>query len=233
MSEINTASIEKELAPKIKKVAKPKLAKIEKPVDSDKITYTKYRNPEKVIEIQNKIIEIIKKRPKMIPLMDAPAKTKDPNAKGTRGDKVGGIGRTQTFGFGNRRDKGWSEFSGNKQHPELFRLLVELGNQVVPVGVFYNAITFNIGVLAKFHKDGLNCGESQIIGFGDFTGGKLRVYGLDDKTFKAYNLKNKVLSFNGALLGHETEPFEGLRISVIYYKQKYPTPIEGFETIGI
>jgi hypothetical protein len=238
-SKDNTLQIEKEF-PEYGKVKirsngiyEFKLNAKPKPIKTTAITYTKYRNPEKVIELQKQILQLLKDKPNMIPKMDAPAKVKDAKAKATRGDKVGGIGRTQTFGFGNRRDKGWSEFSGNKQHPELFKLLIELGNCTVPLGTFYNAITFNVGVLAKFHKDGLNSGVSQIIGFGDFKGGKLRVYELDDKTYKAYNLKNRVLSFDGSLLGHETEPFEGERITIIYYKQKYETPIEGYTTIGI
>jgi hypothetical protein len=202
-------------------------------IKNEEITYSKYRNLFKVKAIQASILQMIRDKPSMIPKMDAPAKIKDPKAKATRGDKIGGIGRTQTFGFGNRRDKGWSEFSGNKQHPELLKLLIELGNAIVPVGTFYNAITFNIGVLAKKHKDGLNCGVSHIIGFGDFKGGKLRVYGSDDVTYKAYNLKNKVLSFDGSHFSHETEPFTGERITIIYYKQKYPTPIEGFTTVGV
>jgi len=202
-------------------------------IKNEEIKYSKYRNHFLIKSLQDQILNIIHDKPALIPKMDAPARTKNPKARATRGDKIGGIGRTQTFGFGNRRDKGWSEFSGNTQHPELYKLLIELGNLVVPVGVFYNAITFNIGVLAKKHKDGLNSGVSHIIGFGDFKGGKLRVYEKDDIAYTPYNLKNKVLSFDGSLLSHETEPFKGERVTIIFYKQKYPTPLEGYTTVGI
>jgi len=194
------------------------------------ITYYDYRDPERVKQIQKKIYDYIKENPNTIPNIRA-AEVEN-GGKATRGDKIGEIGRTKTFGYGNKRNLGFGEFVGNKKYPELYKNLIDLGNAVVPVGFFYNAITFNVGVQAKKHTDGLNNGFSVITGFGDYTDGKLRVYNKEDTAYKAYDIKNKGLMFDGNLLPHETEPFKGLRITVIYYKQKYPTKLEGFETVG-
>jgi len=202
-----------------------------KPILSDEIQILEHRDDDKIKKIQEQILKYLKDHPNCIQKI---RKAEVANGgKPTRGDKIGEIGRTRTFGFGNKRNLGWAEFEANKQMPELFRLLVELGNSVVPIGYFYNAITFNVGVQAKKHTDGLNNGFSVLTGFGNYNGGKLRIYNKEDTEYEAYDVKNKSVMFDGNLLSHETEPFTGERITVIYYKQKYMTKLKDFETVGI
>jgi hypothetical protein len=148
----------------------------------------------------------------------------------TRGMKIGTIGRTCTFGFGRTR-RGFVEFVRNARHPEVYKALIEYGRCVVPTGFFFNTITLNKGVQALKHIDGLNVGMSIIVSFGVHTGGKLRVYSTDTE-FEAMDIHDKPLMFNGSLLAHETEPFEGERWSIVFYKQR-DDPLPGHETTGL
>lgn len=140
-----------------------------------------------------------------------------------RGNVIGTIGRTMTFGFGDNRH-GWNYYATNKKHPEVFKALVEFGNQVVPKGWEYQGITLNHGVKAKKHIDTKNSGKSVIIGIGDFTGGEIKVWKANDTNPVIKNLHDKPVMFNGGILPHETQPFkEGDkygRYTIIFYKQK-------------
>ena len=81
------------------------------------------------------------------------------------------------------------------------------------------SITLNHGVKAKKHKDGFNIGDSVIVGIGEYEEGKLRVYS-DETQYVAYDIKDKPLMFNGAVLAHETEDFTGDRYTIIIYSQR-------------
>jgi len=148
-----------------------------------------------------------------------------------RSETIGRIGRTCTFGYGKTRTAGYAQFVRNARHPEVFKALIDYGNQIVPTGFFYNTITVNKGVQAKKHTDTLNVGKSVIVSFGSHTGGKLRVYSSETE-YEAMDIHDRPLCFNGSLLAHETEPFEGDRWSIIYYSQRRNTPIPGYTTIG-
>ena len=52
--------------------------------------------------------------------------------KKTRGDLIGYKGWTFNMGIGRRRNLGTSEFSANQKEPELFKLIVEYGNKILP-----------------------------------------------------------------------------------------------------
>ena len=149
-----------------------------------------------------------------------------------RGDVIGLIGRTVNFGYGNQRHKGYGEFVANKNHPELWKALIRFADAALPSDFIWHTITLNHNVKAKKHIDGQNVGESFIVGFGDYTGGKLRTYS-DEVEYVAHDIKDKPLKFNGALIAHETEDFTGERYTIIFYKQdkgadKSPS-IEDFE----
>jgi hypothetical protein len=135
-----------------------------------------------------------------------------------RGNVIGTIGRTMTFGFGDTR-RGWNYYKTNKVHPEIFKALVEFGNQVVPKGWTYQGITLNHGVKAKKHVDRKNVGASVIVGIGDFTGGEIRVWNQDGGNPKDWPLHDRPVMFNGGLLAHETQPFKGDRYTFVFYKQ--------------
>jgi len=149
-----------------------------------------------------------------------------------RADVIGSIGRTITFGYGLRKFKGYGEFSPNKRFPELLKRLAEFGNRVVPKGWSYETITLNEGVKAKKHKDSKNVGDSVIIGIGDFTGGDIKVWDVEDKNGKAYNLHDRPLMFNGNSHFHQTTPFKGERYTMIFYKQGKPGKTRGVPMKG-
>ena len=139
----------------------------------------------------------------------------------TRADQIGSIGRTATLGFGNTRFHGIAEFSYNAKWPAALKALIEFGNLIAPEGWDYTTITLNHGVQALKHKDGRNVGRSIIVGFGDYTGGALRVWDANDENPQDLDLKDRPTLMNGALLPHETQPFTGERYTVIYYRQKH------------
>lgn len=143
----------------------------------------------------------------------------DERTSTNRGNIIGTIGRTMTFGFGDNRH-GWNFYATNSKHPEVFKALVAFGNQVVPKGWEYQGITLNHGVKAKKHVDSKNVGASVIIGIGDFTGGEIRVWNKEGENPQDKNLHDHPVMFNGGLLAHETQPFKGDRYTIIFYKQK-------------
>lgn len=156
-----------------------------------------------------------------IPRIEGPRK----DGRATRGSVIGYIGWTINFGCGGRRNLGIGEFRPNDRYPELFDLLVNFGNYILPKGYTYEVITVNKDVLAKRHKDKNNNGFTVATCLGDFTGGRLIVG--TDKGDKKFNLKDHILAFNGALLEHQTEKFNGRRYTIIFYKQKKACPIKG------
>jgi hypothetical protein len=135
-----------------------------------------------------------------------------------RGDVIGTEGRTLNFGIGKIRHKGYGEFVTNKEHPELYKALNDYAAKALPEDFVWNTITLNHNVKAKKHIDGLNVGDSYIVGIGDYTGGFLRIYP-NETDYIAMDLKDKPLKFNGALIAHETEDFSGERYTIIFYKQ--------------
>ena len=144
---------------------------------------------------------------------------------------IGTIGRTMNFGWGRTRH-GYKDYVTNERNPELFKALVRFGNAVVPEGWTYQSITLNHGVRAKKHIDGQNNGRSVIVGIGNYTGGKLNIYQQDGSKPKAYTVKNKPTMFNGAVYPHATQPFEGERYTIIFFKQAKPGGVKGITMRG-
>ena len=81
-----------------------------------------------------------------------------------------GYGRSQVFGYGNIRGKGFGEFKNNSTHPELYRALLIFGMKTVPHYIPFTAIQVNHNYKTKKHIDGNNIGLSLAVSFGDFTG---------------------------------------------------------------
>ena len=156
-----------------------------------------------------------------VPTLGKPSTPERRKRHGVRADNIGSIGRSATLGFGRTRMHGIAEFRFNKKWPELLRALIEFGNTIAPPGWTYTAITLNHNVLARKHRDTSNVGRSIIVGIGDYKGGALRVWDPTDIHYDDINLKDQPTMFNGALRTHETQPFEGSRYTIIYYRQKW------------
>jgi hypothetical protein len=122
-----------------------------------------------------------------------------------------GTGRTQVFGYGNLRSRGFGEFKNNTDYPELYRALLIFGMKVIPDYIPFTAIQVNHNYKTKKHIDGNNLGLSLAVSFGDFTGGEL-VIGK-----KEYQTKLHPVIFNGALTEHFNKPIKGNRYSLVYF----------------
>lgn len=80
----------------------------------------------------------------------------------------------------------------------------------------FESVYVNRNTVAKKHLDSKNTGESLIVGFGNYTGGKTVLYTSDGKE-KKFSIKSHSLMFNGSEIEHASEPFEGTRYSLIFF----------------
>lgn len=183
------------------------------------------RNKARYNDAKEKLLVVL--RATTIPKLGKPGT----DATYNRARKLGSIGRTTTFGYGDTRH-GIKEYATNAKHPELLRALVAFGNCVVPLNWEYNGITLNFGVKANKHKDTKNLGPSVIIGIGDFTGGDIKVWDAEDKDPKVIKLHDQPVMFNGGLLFHQTTPFKGERYTMIFYKQMWEGKVKGVTMKG-
>ena len=108
---------------------------------------------------------------------------------------------------------------------ELLNNSISFFHKYYPKEFNFSTIQYNYNSQAAKHIDGNNVGESVIIAFGDYTGGRLIVYDKDDNP-TYYDIKNKFCRFNGSELYHETEPFVGTRTSLVFFNLLKGTPQE-------
>lgn len=99
----------------------------------------------------------------------------------------------------------------DKMYPDIYPMIRDFINDYVP-NFDFNAGYVNKNVQMIPHKDKNNCDTSLIFGLGDYTGGRLFVEGTP------YDIKNRILEFDGKREEHWTEFFEGDRYSVVIYK---------------
>jgi hypothetical protein len=126
---------------------------------------------------------------------------------------IAGEGRSQTFGVVSRRSLAPDYSRMNWLRPKLFHHLLEFGKQYVDVS--WNAITLNENYKASPHYDRNNVGNSYLVAFGDFTGGKLKIHEGDLSGCHDINCKPIKADFSKIL--HSVEDFEGQRYSLVYY----------------
>jgi hypothetical protein len=193
--------------------------------ESTDVIVDKIEQTTKVKELQERLIKALDEA--HIPRIEG--KRKD--LKKTRGDLLGYKGWTFNMGIGRRRNLGISEFSANDKEPELFKLVIEYGNAILPTGFEYSTITINKNLKAKKHIDGGNSGFGCITFLGDYTGGGLYVYDTNDNA-TLYDTHNKLIIFNGANLAHRTQPFKKTRYALIYYNQQFKEGIKGVKMEG-
>jgi hypothetical protein len=129
--------------------------------------------------------------------------------------KNSGFGRTECYGYGSRRGRPDSFFASNTHNPELFHLLLLLGDKIVPKTIPFTSIQLNHNYQTKPHVDKNNIGDSLTLSFGDFTGGELVVNGVPHQT------RNKTLIFDGSLHEHYNKPIIGDRYSIVFFVNKF------------
>jgi FkbM family methyltransferase len=127
-----------------------------------------------------------------------------------------GKGMLQTFHLGVFQ-KPFSSYIGNtkytSQYPELWEALLALGKEY---NFPFSSATINKDLVCEPHKDSKNVGNTLIVGLGDYTGGGLGVE-YEDGTQDEIDINHKPLIFDGKMIKHWTNPFQGTRYSVMLY----------------
>jgi len=137
----------------------------------------------------------------------------------TRGAVYSKHKRSVTFGWVYQ----WANGGGKKharcntKFPRTYALLKKIIQFEDPTFKF-TSIQVNQNVMCKPHRDESNVGETVVIGFGDYCGGNILIKENQDLV-KSYNVCGNFLRFAGKNL-HWTEPWEGNRITVLFYSNK-------------
>lgn len=124
-----------------------------------------------------------------------------------------GVGLSMTLGSQRiRRIAGVFENSNNKVYPELYNKIKIFADKYITNE--WNAIQVNKNYATKPHRDICNKENSSIVGLGDYKGGKIRINGL------LYDIKNKIISFNGKKYLHSNELSNNNkdRYSLVFFK---------------
>ena len=97
---------------------------------------------------------------------------------------------------------------------KLTELLCVLAKHEIP-GFEFTSIQVNKNYASALHTDGRDAGASQIIGFGNYIGGKLWIAN-GENSGHAIDIKNRWFQFDGTT-PHAVFPFEGDRYSLVYF----------------
>ena len=123
----------------------------------------------------------------------------------------------QSFIFGqNMKDPNGKMSWWSTEYPNQYVVLQETATKYVPE-FSYTHITLNRNLRCKRHRDKGNLGPSFIAGFGPFKGGALIVEREGGGGEREFDVRSKLVSFNGATQAHETKPYTGERFTVVYY----------------
>jgi len=122
------------------------------------------------------------------------------------------IGRSQVYGITNRRCIK-PDYSRNCWvRPYLYKLLLDYGNKNVPFP--FTSITVNQNYQAQPHKDKGNVGQSFLVGFGNYTGGELKIH--EGELEGLHDIRTPVITDFSKVI-HSVEDFTGDRYSLVYY----------------
>jgi len=140
-----------------------------------------------------------------------------------------GEGRSQCFGLVNKRAEIPDLSRQCWLHPYLYHLLLDFAKRYVKIS--WTGIQINQDYASKPHKDTGNHGNSIIVGFGNYTGGELNVWGV------AHDIRHKPLIFDGSENTHWTLPWVGTRYSMVFHTLNPRFPLirylEDYDTVCI
>ena len=128
-----------------------------------------------------------------------------------------GDGRSQAWGLVRKRSLAPDLSRQSWLDAKLHHLLMEFGEKHVPIP--FTSIQVNDSFVCAPHKDVGNEGLSYIIGFGEYTGGLLKLH--LEPTPVEIDIRVPHL-FNGSEILHSTTPFEGKRYSLVYHTVRAP-----------
>ena len=122
--------------------------------------------------------------------------------------------RNIVFGLTRKRFNGETELSAaSLKYSVIYEELERIGKKICPFP--FTSIHINKDVTCPRHKDETNIGKSLLVSFGDYTGSKIVIEGIE------YDSKCTPLIFNGFLAEHwNTEDLEGTKCSLIFYNIK-------------
>lgn len=120
--------------------------------------------------------------------------------------------RRATFGFLTVRIGRKYQLSAySKKHPELYQMLINIGNQICPHP--FSSIHVVKNLTCAPHRDKNNFGISTIMAIGSYTGGCLNIEGLG-----SFDTFENPVTFNGATHLHwNTDDLVGTKYSLIYF----------------
>lgn len=124
-----------------------------------------------------------------------------------------GSGRSQAFGIVGKRSLP-PDFSRQCwKRAYLYKLLLDFADKYVKIP--YTSITINQNYSAGPHYDKNNIGDSYLVAFGDYTGGRLKIHEGNLKGTHDVCQKPIVTDFSQIL--HSVQPFTGERYSLVFY----------------
>jgi hypothetical protein len=122
--------------------------------------------------------------------------------------------RQTSFGYTNYQGKKQLS-SYTKKYPYMMKLFKKFIKSHYS-GFKFQSVYVNRNTICKKHLDSSNVGESLLVGFGPYTQGKTVLY-LNTGPLRIDIKTNSVL-FNGSEIPHKSEPFNGTRYSLVFYK---------------
>ena len=101
------------------------------------------------------------------------------------------------------------------QYPEINDEIMRIGRLISPDGFEFNSVQLNQNVVCPPHKDSANVGLSILVSFGDYTGCKIVIEGIE------HDSHLQPLLFNGALHEHwNTDDLQGNKYSLVFFTCK-------------
>ena len=123
--------------------------------------------------------------------------------------------KSRQTSFGLIRYRGKTQKSkSTKKYPWIMPLFKEFIDSHYP-GFKFKTVYVNRNTVVKPHYDSKNVGESLLVGFGPYTGGRT-VLNVDGKQ-KKFHIKSHSLIFNGSEIKHWSTPFKGTRYSLVFF----------------
>ena len=104
---------------------------------------------------------------------------------------------------------------------DVFYILKEFVDKYRP-NFEFTEVQINYNWKSPKHKDKANQNNSLIIGLGDYTGGELIIDKDDDgcSFWEDHDINCKFLQFNGGKYTHWVKPWEGERLTLVFYNLK-------------
>lgn len=124
-----------------------------------------------------------------------------------------GSGVSQAFGIVNKRSLPPDYSRQSWLRPYLHKILWDFGNKYVDIP--FNSVTVNMNYKADKHRDRNNIGESYLVAFGDYTGGRLLIH--EGDLSGAHNIQYNPIKTDFSKVLHSVEDFDGERFSLVYY----------------